>query len=94
MDSTQSIIMGFASHLRNGRRRSDHTVRAYLTTAERFCAFLSDHIGNEVGEAEIVTLKQADIRSYLAHRRADGLTNNSAARELSSGGSCANRRFQ
>lgn len=83
MDSTQSIITAFASHLRDGRRQSDHTVRAYVTTAERFCAFLSDHIGNEVGEAQIVALKQADIRSYLAHRRADGLTNNSAARELS-----------
>ncbi len=83
MDSTHAIIQDFSSHLRNGRRRSQHTIRAYVTTAERFCAFLSDHLGGTVGSAEIKSLRQADIRSYLAYRRADGLTNNSAARELS-----------
>jgi integrase/recombinase XerC len=83
MDSTQAIINEFSSYLRDGRRRSQHTVRAYVTTAERFCAFLSEHLGGSVGAAEIQALKQRDIRSYLAFRRADGLTNNSAARELS-----------
>ncbi|MEP2989492.1 MAG: tyrosine recombinase XerC [Parasphingorhabdus sp.] len=83
MDSTQAIINEFSSTLRDGRRRSQHTVRAYVTTAERFCAFLSEHLGRPVGPVEIQALKQTDIRSYLAYRRADGLTNNSAARELS-----------
>ena len=76
-------INDFATHLRDDRRRSAHTVRAYVITAERFCAFLMEHIGGGVGAAEIKALKQADIRSYLAFRRGDGLTNNSAARELS-----------
>ena len=83
MDSTQAIINEFTSYLRDGRRRSQHTVRAYVITAERFCEFLSEHLGGSVGSAEIQALKQTDIRSYLAYRRADGLTNNSAARELS-----------
>lgn len=82
-DTVHALISNFSAHLRDGRRRSDHTVRAYVTTAERFCAFLMDHIGRGVGAAEIQALQQADIRSYLAYRRADGLTNNSAARELS-----------
>jgi integrase/recombinase XerC len=82
-DSSQTIINAFTAFLRDDRRRSVHTVRAYVTTAERFCAFLIDHIGGGVGAAEIKALKQADIRSYLAYRRGDGLTNNSAARELS-----------
>ena len=82
-DSSQTIINAFAAYLRDDRRRSAHTVRAYVTTAERFCAFLMDHIGGGVGADEIRALKQADIRSYLAYRRGDGLTNNSAARELS-----------
>ena len=81
--SSQTIINAFTAFLRDDRRRSVHTVRAYVTTAERFCAFLMDHIGGGVGAAEIKALKQADIRSYLAYRRGDGLTNNSAARELS-----------
>ncbi len=83
MDSANAVIKDFTTHLRDGRRRSQHTVRAYVTTAERFCEFLQDHFGGGVGAAEIKALKQADIRSYLAYRRADGLTNNSAARELS-----------
>lgn len=82
-NSATTLIKDFTTHLRDGRRRSDHTVRAYATTAERFCTFLCDHLGGNVGGAEIKALKQADIRSYLAFRRADGLTNNSAARELS-----------
>ncbi|WP_417596098.1 tyrosine recombinase XerC [Parasphingorhabdus sp.] len=82
-DSSQTLINDFARHLRDDRRRSQHTVRAYVITAERFCAFLMDHIGGGVGADEIRALQQADIRSYLAYRRGDGLTNNSAARELS-----------
>ncbi|WP_417621897.1 tyrosine recombinase XerC [Parasphingorhabdus sp.] len=83
MDTASALINEFAAHLRDDRRRSQHTVRAYVTTAERFCAFLMEHRGGGVGAAEIRGLKQADIRSYLAYRRGDGLTNNSAARELS-----------
>lgn len=83
MDSAQALIASFSAHLRDDRRRSPHTVRAYVITAERFCAFLMEHIGGGIDAAEIKALKQADIRSYLAFRRGDGLTNNSAARELS-----------
>ncbi|GAA0467519.1 tyrosine recombinase XerC [Parasphingorhabdus litoris] len=83
MESAHTLVQEFSRHLREGRRRSKHTVRAYVTTAERFCTFLTEHIGNAVGRSEIKALQQSDIRSYLAFRRADGLTNNSAARELS-----------
>lgn len=83
MDTASTLISSFTAYLRDDRRRSLHTVRAYGITAERFCAFLMDHIGSGVGAADIKNLKQADIRSYLAFRRGDGLTNNSAARELS-----------
>ncbi len=82
-DTAQTIINDFSAYLRDDRRRSPHTVRAYVITAERFCAFLMGHIGGSIDAAEIKALKQADIRSYLAFRRGDGLTNNSAARELS-----------
>ena len=88
MDTATALINDFARHLRDDRRRSQHTVRAYVITAERFCGFLMDHIGGGVGADEIRALTQADIRSYLAYRRGAntekrGLTNNSAARELS-----------
>ncbi|WP_108810656.1 tyrosine-type recombinase/integrase [Sphingorhabdus sp. Alg231-15] len=83
MDSANALVKDFSRHLREGRRRSQHTVRAYVTTAERFCSFLMEHLGGAVGKAELTALKQTDIRSYLAFRRGDGLSNNSAARELS-----------
>lgn len=87
-DTANAIINDFSAYLRDDRRRSPHTVRAYVITAERFCAFLMEHIGGGIGAAEIKAVKQADIRSYLAYRRGagnekGGLTNNSAARELS-----------
>ncbi|MEO9635855.1 MAG: tyrosine recombinase XerC [Parasphingorhabdus sp.] len=87
-DTANALITGFSAHLRDDRRRSPHTVRAYVITAERFCAFLMNHIGNDVRAEDIKALKQTDIRAYLAFRRSanneiDGLTNNSAARELS-----------
>ncbi len=83
MDSANALVKDFSRHLREGRRRSQHTVRAYVATAERFCSFLMEHLGGAVDKAELRMLKQTDIRSYLAFRRGDGLSNNSAARELS-----------
>lgn len=83
MESSRTLIESWTRHLKDGRRRSHHTVRAYVTTAERFCAFLMEHLGKSIGQKELQELKQADVRSYLAFRRADGLSNNSAAREVS-----------
>lgn len=83
MESSRTLIKSWTRHLKDGRRRSRHTVRAYVTTAERFCAFLMEHLGKSVGQKELQELKQADVRSYLAFRRAEGLSNNSAAREIS-----------
>lgn len=83
METATALIESWRSELADNRRRSQHTVRAYITTAERFCAFLTEHLGKTVAASDLTALKQADIRSYLAFRRASGLTGNSAARELS-----------
>ncbi len=58
-------------------------MRAYVATAHRFITFLGDHRGEEVGRFALLTLQPADLRAYLADRRAGGLGNSSAARELS-----------
>jgi len=79
----------FSLYLAQQRRRSIHTVRAYRTTAERFVAFLTEHWGVPIDRAGLARVGAADLRAYLARRRgtevsaADGLTNASAARELS-----------
>lgn len=69
--------------MRHDRRRSEHTIRAYVAAAHRLLAFLARHREREVVPADLIGLPLADMRSFLAARRADGLGNASAARELS-----------
>jgi integrase/recombinase XerC len=66
-------IAAFAVFLTRDRRRSPHTVRAYVATAERLVEHMS---GSAIPDAR-------QLRDYIAARRADGLCNASAARELS-----------
>jgi integrase/recombinase XerC len=77
------IARRWHDHLLRQRRRSEHTVRAYVATAHRLIAFLAGHLGASVDAAALAALTPADLRAYLTVRRADGLGNASAARELS-----------
>ncbi|WNO54561.1 tyrosine recombinase XerC [Stakelama saccharophila] len=81
--SDPPLPLAFARHLDRDRRRSPHTVRAYRATAERLLAFLRTHWGGPVSRDDLGRIVASDLRAYLAHRRARGLTNASAARELS-----------
>jgi integrase/recombinase XerC len=74
------VLAGFSDYLRRDRRRSIHTVRAYVATAERLLDFLREHQG---GDPDLTSLGLADLRAFLAARRGDGIGNSSAARELS-----------
>lgn len=73
----------WADHLRRDRRRSPHTVRAYTAIAHRLIAFLGAHRGEAVTETVLRSIDGAELRAFLAHRRTQGLSNRSAARELS-----------
>jgi integrase/recombinase XerC len=65
-------------HLAQARRRSPHTVRAYHAAAVRLLRAMDD------ADAEAVArIGVAQLRSHLAARRAEGIGNSSAARELS-----------
>lgn len=72
------ILEAWHTHLAQGRRRSPHTVRAYGATAAR----LLDDVG-ETDWPRLARLDAAALRQQLARRRADGISNVSAARELS-----------
>jgi integrase/recombinase XerC len=72
------LLEQWGSHLAAGRRRSPHTVRAYVATAAR----LLDQVQVDDWGA-LARLGARDLRTQLAARRADGLGNASAARELS-----------
>jgi integrase/recombinase XerC len=74
----RDLIGAWQSHLALGRRRSPHTVRAYVATAERLL--------EATGMDNWAVLAAADaqvLRAQLAHRRTEGIGNVSAARELS-----------
>jgi len=76
--SRAEILEQWREHLTTGRRRSPHTVRAYLATAARWL----EQTGAE-SWPEVARLVASDVRNQLAARRADGIGNVSAARELS-----------
>jgi integrase/recombinase XerC len=77
------IALRWHDHLTHERRRSEHTVRAYVATGYRLIVFLAEHLGGPVDGPALCALQPADLRAYLGRRRAAGLGNASAARELS-----------
>lgn len=83
LHATVAIAARWHDHLTRERRRSEHTVRAYVATAHRLIGFLAGHLGQGVDAAALAGLQPMDLRAYLGMRRAAGLGNNSAARELS-----------
>lgn len=72
------LLEAWHGHLAQGRRRSPHTVRAYVATAAR----LLDELG-ETDWPALARIEAPALRAQLARRRGDGLGNASAARELS-----------
>jgi integrase/recombinase XerC len=77
------IVAAWSAHLQHDRRRSLHTVRAYVATAHRLIAFLGLHRGEEIGAPQLLGIAATDLRAFLASRRGEGLGASSAARELS-----------
>lgn len=76
--SAEDILGAWHAHLTDARRRSPHTVRAYGSAARRLIH--ARGIGDWQG---VAALEALDLRAHLAARRAEGLANASAARELS-----------
>ena len=83
MSAGSDLVEAWRRHLALDRRRSTHTVRAYMATAERLIAFLTEHRGEAMTAAALARVDQADLRAFLTVRRMDGIGNVSAARELS-----------
>ncbi len=78
-----ALLSEYCSFLADNRRRSVHSVRAYVATAERLSSFLTNHWGHLPDRMALSAITAADIRAFLAYRRENGLTNRSTARELS-----------
>jgi len=76
--SKADLLEAWHGHLTNGRRRSPHTVRAYTVAARRLI-----EATDAQDFATLAGIDTARLRSHLAERRQDGLSNASMARELS-----------
>jgi integrase/recombinase XerC len=76
--SRADLLEAWGDYLRDGRRRSPHTVRAYLAAANRLLVATDIECWPQVAGLDGLAL-----RRQLALRRAEGLSNSSAARELS-----------
>ncbi|MBS0255120.1 MAG: tyrosine recombinase XerC [Proteobacteria bacterium] len=76
--SAADLLAQWQAHLAHGRRRSPHTVRAYLGAAQRLIAATG-----ATSWSDLAALGAPALREQLARRRAEGLGNLSAARELS-----------
>ncbi len=72
------LLEAWGAHLTHARRRSAHTVRAYLAAANR----LLEQTGAE-SWGDLARMEAGALRLQLAKRRGEGLGNVSAARELS-----------
>jgi len=79
----RELAARWGSYLQHDRRRSPHTVRAYVATAHRFVDFLGRYRGEQIGRFALLALNATDLRAFLADRRGSGLGASSAARELS-----------
>lgn len=76
--SGAALLEEWRAHLADSRRRSPHTVRAYVAAAERLVAAQGC-----VDWAEAARVEAHHLRAHLAARRSEGLGNASTARELS-----------
>ena len=73
-----ALLEAWHDHLALGLRRSEHTVRAYMRTAQRLLVRQG-----LVDWDAVADLSAGHLRTHLAARREQGLSNASVARELS-----------
>lgn len=65
------------------RRLAENTLDAYDRDVEQFLSFLTEHLGGSPSIKDLNALRPADLRSFLARRRANGVGARSVGRSLS-----------
>ena len=63
---------------------ADRTVAAYRADVLGYLAFMTDHFGGPAGLGPVLRVGTSDLRAWMAHERARGVSARSLARELSS----------
>jgi integrase/recombinase XerC len=75
-------IEGWLRYLGDERRMSPKTVEAYRRDVRQFLGFLAEHLGGAPSLKELAALAPADVRAFLAARRAKGICSRSLMRTL------------
>ena len=70
------------SHLRAERRLSPKTLEAYARDTRQCLDFLCEHWGERVTLKRFAAIEAADIRAFMAMRRADDIAGRSLMRSL------------
>ncbi|MFI9409558.1 tyrosine-type recombinase/integrase [Nocardia gamkensis] len=79
-EDLEALLLEYGRHLRLGRNRSEHTVRAYLGDARS----LLEHLYTRSADSAIRELDLLLLRSWLAQQAAAGAARTTVARRASS----------
>jgi integrase/recombinase XerC len=75
-------IAGWLKFLGAERRMAANTLDAYARDVGQFLSFLAAHMGATPSLRQLAKLTPADVRAFMAARRADGIGNRSLMRAL------------
>jgi integrase/recombinase XerC len=79
---TAAAVARWLRHLADERRMSPKTLDAYARDTRQFLNFLAQYRGGLPTLAQLAKLEPADVRAYMAARRAEGVSGRSLMRML------------